>query len=474
MKVTCYIAACYFLFSTSALDADAGEIELFGKKRARPDVILVAMDTLRADHLGCYGYSRPTSPNIDAFAGAGTLFEQCYSPATWTLPAIMSIFTGVPPSVHKIDRIEDVIPLSDSIPTLAEAFREAGYFCGAVLCNYYARGSYGFYRGFDLYDEYSVYMDTFTSGYDPDLYANHNAIHVRTGRSVMENAGALLEKGKRSGKPVFLFVLFFDPHDEYVAPYEIYEKYGVDYDGAVIGRRLKDRRHVIPEGRELVNLIKLYDSEITYNDRCFGELLRSIDSQCVREDTVTIFISDHGEALGEHGALLHGNSLHREETYVPMIWRWPGVVAAGHRVQSPVSTLDIAKTLGELFLFETQRLVQGKSLWPGLLGRQTPHDRMVFTERGTATAITQGRYRWHDLAGNRLIFDWTNDPLEQTNLLSSVEEEVLSRFEESCQRYMKDSSRLVTEFHGRRSTEAKPVELSDEEKQQLRSLGYIQ
>lgn len=474
MKVYGYIATCCFLFCTSASYADAGEIELFGKKRARPDVILIAVDTLRADHLGCYGYNRPTSPNIDAFAKEGTLFEACYSPATWTLPSIMSIFTGVLPSVHKIDRIEDVIPLSDSIPTMAEAFREAGYFCGAVLCNYYARGSYGFYRGFDIYDEYSVYMDTFTSGYDPGIYANHNAIHVRTGQSVMENAAALLEKGKRSGKPVFLFVLFFDPHDEYVAPYEVYEGYGVDYDGAAIGRGLKDRRHAIPEGPELDNLIKLYDSEVTYNDRYFGELLKSIDSNCRREDTITIFISDHGEAFGEHGALLHGNNLHREETHVPMIWRWPGVVAEGHRVQSPVSTLDIAKTLGELFLFEKQQMYQGKSLWPGLLGRQTREDRMVFTERGTATAMTQGRYRWHYLAGPPLVFDWTNDPLEQTNILSSVEEETLSRFEESYQQYMKDSSRLLAEFQGRRSAEAKPVELSEEEKQQLKSLGYIQ
>ncbi len=474
MKINNYFLVGYLLLGAAAIGAKGEEIELFGRKRARPDVILIVMDTLRADHLGCYGYERPTSPNIDSFAREGTLFEQCYSPATWTLPAMMSVFTGVMPSVHKIDRIEEVTPLSDSIPTLAEAFREAGYFCGAVLCNYYARGSYGFYRGFHLYDEYSVYMDTFTSGYDPALYANYNVIHVRTGRSVMENARALLEKGKRSGKPVFLFVLFYDPHDEYAASWEFYEKYGVDYDGSRIGRRLKDRRHVIPQGKELENLVKLYDSEIAYNDRYCGELLRSIDVQCRREDTITIFISDHGEAFGEHGALLHGNNLHREEAHVPMIWRWPGVVAAGHRVRSPVSTLDIAKTLGELFRFENQQLLQGKSLWPGLLGRQTPPDRMVFTERGAAVAITQDRYRWQDLTGDRMVFDWTKDPLEQINILSSVEDEALGRFEESYRRHTKDSSRLLAELRTRGSTEAKPIELSEEEKQQLKSLGYIQ
>ncbi len=475
MKVNNYIAVFYlFLFCTTALGSEK-EIELFGKKRARPDVILIAIDTLRADHLGCYGYSRSTSPNIDAFAREGTLFEQCYSPATWTLPALMSIFTGVLPSVHQIDQIEGVAPLSESIPTLAEAFREAGYFTGAVLCNYYARGSYGFYRGFDLYDEYSVFMDTFTSGFDPAVFANPGITHVRSGRSVMESAKAVLQRAKVSDKPVFLFVLFYDPHDEYLSPYDIYYgKFGVGYDESMIGRRLKDRRHMIPEGPELEDMIKLYDGEIAYSDRYFGKLLEAIDSHCSREDTITVFISDHGEAFGERGALLHGNNLYREESHVPMIWRWPGVIAAGHSVQWPVSTLDIAGTLGELFQFKMQKMSHGQSLWPALFGRQTRKDQMVITERGTAMAITQSRYRWHCNGPDRMVFDWRNDPLEQTNIIHSLEKETLELFEESYQRYLKDCSQLLAEFRASGLTDARPIELSEDEKQRLRSLGYVQ
>jgi arylsulfatase A-like enzyme len=474
MKVNTFRLMIYLFLCAAVLGAE-DDIELFGKKRARPDVILIAIDTLRTDHLGCYGYSRSTSPNIDAFAQEGTLLEQCYSPATWTLPALMSIFTGMLPSVHQIDRIEEVIPLSESIPTLAEAFREAGYFTGAILCNYYARGAYGFYRGFDLYDEYSVFMDTFTSGFDPAVYANRGITHVRSGRSVMESAKAVLQRAKGSGKPVFLFVLFYDPHDEYLAPYDIYYgRYGVGYDDSIIGCGLKDRRHVIPEGPELENLIKLYDSEIVYSDRYFRKLLEAIDMYCRREDTITILIGDHGEAFGERGALLHGNNLYREESQVPMIWRWPGVVAAGHRVQWPVSLLDIAGTLGELFQFEMQKMCQGQSLWPALLGRQTRQDRMVVTERGTAAAITQGRYRWHCDGNRRLVFDWMNDPLEQTNIIHSLETETRERFEESYRRYLKDSARLLAEFQARGLTDVKPIELSEDEKQRLRSLGYVQ
>lgn len=436
-----------------------------------PNVILIAIDTLRADHLGCYGYSRPVSPHIDALAAEGVRFERCYSTAAWTLPSFMSIFTGLMPAVHGCTS-SGCAPLSHSIPTLPEQFKACGYFCGAVVCNPYVSGRYGFCRGFDIYDDYSVFLEAGVEGFADTLFEENRGFKtVVTGNIVTSQAKHLLERAQKSGRPFFLFILYYDPHNDYVPPAPYDRIYDPEYRGLFYGHDMDQFIHSPPADRDLQHLIARYDGEISYEDAQIGELLQKVNEISDPNFTLTILVSDHGEAFAEHGKMLHGNHAYREEVWVPMIWRWPGILPPGHRVRSPVSTLDIAKTFQELMRFEKLDLLQGETLWPGLWGGQPTQNRLVFSQEKGQYTITRDTLRYHMKGKNEELYDLRKDPWEQSNLLPSARPQLLVSLQEAMAKFSSECTEIHTLYH--KNVAPTPVHLTPEEIRRLKSLGYV-
>lgn len=445
----------------------------------QPNIVLIAIDTLRADHLGSYGYERPTSPNIDRLAEQGMLFEHCYSPASWTLPVFTSMFTGYYAAVHGVTHRDRL--LAASIPTITERMKEQGYYTAAVVSNPFLSAKYGFGRGFDLYDDFSVFFEAELAllAIDPDP-ATGRVNEMVTGEAVTDQAKILMQRAADSGRPYFVFIHYFDPHDSYIPPPPFDRKFDPNYDGPIDGRGIPVMRNNPPEGRDLEHLIARYDGEIAYQDMLLGKLMDTLDELGDPANTITILTSDHGEAWGEHGMLLHGNSPYREEVWVPMIWRWPGVWPEGHRVAQPVSMMDIAATLRDLLGLEGLEGMQAASL-QALLEGGDAYEGTVLSERGLGTdhhvALTMGGRRLHarfvnDIRASDVTFegyDLRTDPWEQRDLYNRS-----PRGFAEMQQMMHDiwnrSRRLHDHFDVEH--EQNPVQLSDDERQRIEGLGY--
>ena len=480
MPASIRAAACLLTAAASASAADLSPSA--PKVEQPPNIVLIAVDTLRADHLHCHGYKRRTSPHIDRLASQGVLFERCYSVASWTLPSFASLFTGLLPMAHGVMEAGQTIP--PGVPTLPEQFKRRGYYCGAVVSNPCVAGKFGFSRGFDLYDDYSVLLGAelgllSADPSDPEAILS-DAV---TSGVVTDQAVSLLKGLAGKDKPFFLFVLYFDPHDSYIPPHSLHKKFDPDYRGRVDGRGLPAIRHSPPSPRDLRHLIARYDGEIVHADQQIGRLLAVLDKLSDPSNTLVIFVSDHGEAFGEHGMLLHGNSAYREEIHVPMIWRWRGVLPKGHRVKAPVLNMDIAKTLTELMRFEGLPLMQGASLWPGLLGRPLPEHRPILSQKaytgntpGRHVALTAGDLRLHARFN-------ASKPVEQASFklydatgggetadLSKARPAEMTRMRRQLARAWNNSQEIHAYY---RNMKPGPTRrLTDAERRRLESLGY--
>ncbi len=298
----------------------------------QPDLLLITVDTLRADHLGCYGYPRPTTPEIDRWASTGVLFERAIASSSTTAPSHASLLTGLYPLQHGI-RKNGVGPLRGTIPTAAELLAEAGYRTAAFTS---IRGPFvaaGLDRGFETFDA------------PPS--GEFDAVET-TGR-----AAAWVEARRASGppvpEPIFLWVHLFDPH----SPYEQHPA------GARLRAEPPRLDFLIRErgislapfgGSEeaLLRLVDAYDHEIAHVDRALGGFLESWQRHPSGREAITILTADHGEGLGSHGYLLHGKHIYNEQVRVPLIvhssaGRWPG-----RRIGETVRHVDLFATLLEL------------------------------------------------------------------------------------------------------------------------------
>ncbi|MGE5612148.1 MAG: sulfatase [Bacillota bacterium] len=445
-----------------------------------PNIILIAIDTVRSDHLGCYGYPHATSPNIDRLAAEGVLFEQCYSVAGWTLPAFMSIFTGLLPAAHNCRDIETA--LSPTLPTLPEKLHDKGYFCAAVVANPYLSAKFGFGRGFDKYDDYTVFLDAELALLAADKPRQYTQVtDLVTGSTVTQQAQHLLAVARKSGKPLFLFVHYFDPHDSYIPPMPFDRQFDPDYQGSITGRQLPASRNAPPSARDLAHLRALYDGEIAFDDAQLGQFLKTLDATFDPASTLLILLSDHGEAFGEHGSLLHGNSVYRQELQVPMIWRWPGVLPKKHRVKTPVAITDIPATLAALLRIENFNPPHARALWPALTGGQVSEPSDILSDKCLGPtqhiALTRGPLRLHarfDTSPNEPntryeFYDLSSDPNEQRNLIATHPPHLVP-MKTSLLRLWADCLRLRQTAHP--DPAANRVQLNDKERQRLKGLGY--
>lgn len=324
------------------------------KEDSRLNIVIIGVDTLRPDHLGCYGYERKTSPNIDELAGRGVLLENVVAPSPWTLPSFATVFTSLHPTQHGANAQRAA--LRENLPTLASVLRSNGYATGGIINAPFLKSHYGVNRGFDFY-----YMTP------PE-----GRVADGTTRDALEWID------ENEDGPFFMFVHYFDPH----IPYEPPPPYDTLFDPGYTGKikspynpkgltmyRNKDFAQMESLSDADWNRIRsLYDGEIAFMDEAVGVLLDGLEQRGLSENTLVVFLSDHGEEFFEHHGFEHGHSLYDELIKVPMIFSLPGVLPEGVRVSRQVRLLDVAPTVLDVLGLKPWQEVEGVSLMPLLSG----------------------------------------------------------------------------------------------------------
>lgn len=371
----------------------------------RPDVVVLSIDTLRADHLGSYGYERPTSPFFDELAGEGTRFAEAWSPAPWTLPSHATMLSGQLPHHH--GAIEDHLRLADDVPLVSSAFQRAGYRTAAVVATLFVSSRYGFDRGFHHFQDFGI----------RDKEENHlslvDADHVF--------AHALdFARAQAPGRPLFLFLHVYDVHYGYDPP----EPFDVRFDrGPAWGDEKYKSYHAYArrmiDADQLRHQIAQYDEEIAFVDHHFRRFVQAFRD--AGRNVVVAVTSDHGEEFGERGSWGHGHTLWPEQLHVPWIVHGPGVKP--QVVDQRVGLEDLAVTMADLagVRFSAPDGVSRARVARGQSPRSTPEAaRFAATSRFETLVL-----RWHD-QGLDLYVDVTNrqralcdrsvDPACRTNL----------------------------------------------------------
>lgn len=365
-----------------------------GEPPERPNVLLISLDTLRADHLSCYGYERDTSPTLDRLASEGVLFERTYSTTSWTLPSHMSLFTGLAISTHGVcdDRLWTALEGSQ-VPArgtlLAERLSDAGYATGGFYTAPYLAARWGFDSGFDHYERigHSVYthpewskrfeelreageLDEIRAWMkrQPELFDDHRP-------AADEAIDAALGWIEAQETDFFCFLHIFDIHNDYVPPPPFDTRFtDPEYDGPIDGRKVAAKNSPVRgdmERADLEHLIALYDGEIAWVDSQLARLFARLEELGLADDTLIVVVSDHGEEFFEHGHKLHRVSLYEESLHVPLIFRLPRRVPANVRVAHSTGLVDVAPTIAALCGLEPFEVANGVDLAPEWNGEST-------------------------------------------------------------------------------------------------------
>ncbi|MCI0378262.1 MAG: sulfatase, partial [Gemmataceae bacterium] len=328
-----------------------------------PNVLLVVLDTVRAQNLSLHGYERRTSPNLEKWAKKGAWFERAFTTAPWTLPSHAGMFTGR--YAHELSTHWRQ-PLDDAHPTLAEVLRDRGYRTAGFSANrYYAGYDSGLARGFVHYEDYNhspgefINCSALTKWFFNkrpvrtaldyfDLYGRKDAAQVNA--SFLDWLSARSNPAREGAKPFFAFLNYFDAHDPYLPPAPFDSKFGpppTTEERAAFWRWWESPAHTLPP--EIVDAaVRGYDGGIAYLDDQLNRLLEELDRRGILKDTLVIITSDHGEHFGEHGRFIHGNSLHRQLLHVPLVMLFPGRIPEGTAVKQFVTLRDLPATITTL------------------------------------------------------------------------------------------------------------------------------
>ena len=429
-------------------------------------IILISIDTLRADHLGSYGYHRPTSPAIDALAKDGVLFQQAINTGGGTLPVHMSMMTSLPPVVH------DVWPangrrLDERRTTLAEQLRERGYITAGFVDAGYMRGKFGFDDGFDRYDDRGGHM-----------------------AEIMPKVYNWLRKHRT--ERFFLFLHTYDVHSSWDRlPYDSPEPYNrlfdPDYSGTFTGciggvcasrlfQSLATRFHigelkpkeVFAEG-DLEYVVALYDGGVRYVDDQLALFFQNLRELGLYDRSLIILTSDHGEEFLEHGQLLHRQN-YEEVAHVPLIMKLPGSAAAGRRVPALVSSLEIMPTILAVAGIEANPEIQGFSLLPLVDGAEPPTSSVLVAARNEKLRTP----RWSLFAGNKApteLYDLEADPGERVNVLDGFPEVADALYNQF--RQIRDRELKLQQAVASGEPVAPRAKLDAKDEERLKSLGYL-
>ena len=434
----------------------------------RPNIILIVIDTLRADHLGCYGYERDTTPHLDRFAQDGLLFRNAISAASWTLPSIGSLLTSQYPCVLGVKRRP--VALNKKFPLLSEVLKQYDYKTCGIVSHVYLSARLGFAKGFDSYDE--------SSSKKCDTGTTSPAVTYRA-------ISFLREKHKQ---PFFLFLHYFDPHYNYLLHKEF--DYYPTYRGDIRSNHpivdLWRRRNNMSK-KDIEYLVALHDSEIAFNDREIGKLLDELKKQGLYDDSIIIITADHGEEFMERGWIGHCITLYQELIHVPLIMKFPGCEPAV--VDSPVALIDIMPTILGYMGLDTPANLEGQTLDVTAAGNITGGP--IFSETFNhlinrnkladiddpkrsdliafrSMVLGQRKLIYDQIKNSREIYDLSADPHELNNLSDqqNAEDRMMESLLSEWIKYVEakqeaDSAGDTTDL------------FTPEQKERLKSLGYL-
>lgn len=452
-----------------------------------PNILLITPDALRHDHLGCYGYKRIKTPNIDSLAENGVMFKNVISASSWTTPSFASLFTSVYPTVHGAGRMKygGLTGINQKIVMLAEILKKLGYHTRAITDNGSFFPNSGIKRGFDYYINNRVPSDDCIPVNNPEekkrtpLWKKQKEEITNITIEFTMEVSKWLEENNHY--PFFYWVHYLDPH----TPYERYMKYGLDkkYNGQLLNEKfLKALDHINlksglfklgPDDKKYFH--SLYEEEIMFLDGNVGTLVNKLEQLNLLENTIIIFTSDHGEEFWDHGHVLHGQSLYQELINVPLIIRLPGKKLSNLVVNSQIRSIDIMPTILDMLGTKHNLNLMGKSLIPLITGEET-NDRTAFSENlaffEERKSINKGKYKfiYFPESGTTELYDLSVDPKEKENIAD--EKPVVSmNLKEEIIKWMKMLQNYsLTITKGKKSI---PVKLNKETKDSLRSLGYL-
>ncbi len=415
-----------------------------------PNVIVIVVDTLRADHLSSYGYERDTSPFMDSLAAQGVRFENAISPSSWTQPSHASMLTGRYTYEHQAE----TTPLDDTFPTIGEVMQANGYRTGGFSANtlFFTRRQ-GHGRGFlHFEDNYQSAPDAFFNsslyGFIFDFYGlrkalNYEGVPTRVLASDI-NRSVLDWIDRDSDRPFFVFMNYFDVHDPYTPPEPYRSKYASTPNpgGLINGFVERYSPSLTPE--QIQTEIEAYDGSISYVDDEIKNLFDELEARGLLDDTIVIVTSDHGESLGEHGLLQHSASLYLDEIHVPLIVWNPAYVPSGKTVDTPVSLTSLPSTILSLVNAKEDPfpgpslavLISGDDApaeWPDPISELTQMEGATEINPSTHGAMksvigSEMQHILHEKFGEEL-YNWRDDPQELNNLADDASaRSALNRF----------------------------------------------
>jgi arylsulfatase A-like enzyme len=403
---------------------------------SQPNVLFVLTDTMRADRLSAYGYYRDTTPWFKKFAEESVLFEQANSQNAWTPPSVSSIFTGFTARAHGVTALHDGANdgsnvLLDGYSTLAELFQAAGYRTGAMVKSPVPQEATGFGQGFDSFVTVEGMVD-----------------HGTSGEELVASAVSWLDDAALGDEAFFLYLHFMEPHTPYIAPLPYRDLFDEGWDSDLTGTHaeLTDIRagNTVATDDDREHLIALYDGELAYWDSQVSTLVSHVESLGLLDETIVVFVGDHGEQFGEHGDWLHG-ALYQENIHVPMVLRIPGL--SGRRVSGQVQVMDITPTLAGLCGLSTVDKWQARDLRPSILKGQAEGGR-AFSQYGTERSlVNQDRMKLLFEDGAAKLFDLKTDPNELSDLAGRSEyAQVLKQLQAEIDDIFQVSQEIRNEF----------------------------
>jgi arylsulfatase A-like enzyme len=425
------------------------------REAPRRNVLLISIDTLRADHVGCYGYPRNTTPNIDAFRRDAVLFEQAIAHAPSTLPSHVSIFTSLLPTHHgaSVARSTGVDP---GAPTITEILRDAGYQTASFNGGIQLDPLYGLGRGFDTYESARPSVASSEVLVDPVDRFDHAVARA------MEWIG-----GRRA--PFFLFLHTYEIHHPYTPDPDRLELFDAGYAGSLpahVSVELLTRintREIQVDAADLAHVVAAYDAELSSVDAAFGRLVEFLRQEGLYDDMLVVVTSDHGEEFGEHGSVgWHSHSLYDELLRVPLLVKLPGSRGAGQSIAAQVRGIDLAPTILEELGLPVPTSFDGGSLVPAIEGRGNPPEHAVSQKDvgvpEDAASIRTLEWKWNQ----GRLFHLMSDERETTDVSEANRS---------------TAEGLSRALDGILKARPKPsdhrVEPDEELLEKLRSLGYI-
>jgi arylsulfatase A-like enzyme len=452
-----------------------------------PPIILITIDTLRADHLSCYGSNKVKTPVIDALAKKGILFNKAISQCPWTTPSIASILSSLCPSIHKGGEIvgegesKSFRKIAESIALLPEILKKQGYFTQAILSNPQLTKEQGFTKGFvgfhNFDDSYYEIPGLFYLRLLKNIRSNVSNQWYTPGDIITKEVIGWLNKYHKSS--FFLWIHYTDPH----IPYQPAKKYlkNLNYKSKFKDKRVLDfgkirsgNYNIISDDREYIE--SLYNGEIRFADDQLGIVISKLKKLGIFDKTLIILTSDHGEEFWEHLGFEHGHTVYDELLHIPLIIHFGNLYPSKNKViKNQVRLIDIFPTVLDFLNIKHQSFIQGRSLMPIIAGKEekrTAFSEYLYRGKERKSIINDGfKYIYFPDIDREELYDLKRDPGELTNLIT-LNKEKAARLREQLISIIENNQKIAEIVI--KDKQINIIEMNEMLKKQLKALGYIQ